>query len=155
MLRKTHSWLLRMLAQNYWTLLIWIQTLYSSFSSDTKTSKNNFIRQDSCQVTWQMRKSLKTSIVQEIAAADISHVIKRSLSLMKWLWLFVSSRGHCGCCCVSVSKDIFDLFGLQQDGSILTRTVAVGLSHDQNQVTVGNLLHHKHPETTQTTSYTH
>ena len=45
-------------------------------------------------------------------------------------------------------KDIFDLFGLQQNRSVLTRTVTVGLSHHQNQITVGDRLNHKHPETT-------
>ena len=44
-------------------------------------------------------------------------------------------------------KDIFDLFGFQQDRSILTGTVTVGLSHNQNQITVRDLLHHEHPET--------
>lgn len=56
-------------------------------------------------------------------------------------WPHVCSTDSISC------KDIFDLFGLQWDRSVLTRTVTVGLSHDQNQVTVGNLLHHKHPET--------
>lgn len=54
-----------------------------------------------------------------------------------------------GAAAASVSlKDIFDLFGLQQDRSVLTRAVTVGLSHHQNQITVGDRLNHKHPETT-------
>lgn len=44
-------------------------------------------------------------------------------------------------------KDIFNFFGLQQNWAILTRTIAVGLRHNQNQVTVRDLLHHKHPAT--------
>ena len=64
-----------------------------------------------------------------------------------WLDRVESSRGRWSL------KDIFDLFGLQQNRSVLTRTVAVGLSHHQNQITVRNRLDHKHPETTQTTSY--
>lgn len=44
------------------------------------------------------------------------------------------------------AEDIFDLLGLQRDGSVLARAVAVGLGHHQDQVTVRDLLHHEHPE---------
>lgn len=51
-------------------------------------------------------------------------------------------------CCGQLLKDIFDLFGLESNGPVLTRAVTVGLRHHHHQVTVGNLLHNEHPAAT-------
>lgn len=39
---------------------------------------------------------------------------------------------------------IFDLFGVQGDGGVLSAAVTVGLHHHHHQVAVGELLHYKH-----------